>query len=182
MHGRSLPMRTESVAVWDLFVRVFHWCLVGCVLLNYFVLSDGKTLHQALGYMACALVAGRVVWGFTGSRHARFAAFAPTPTRLRAHVQAWRAGQPLRHEGHNPVGAVMMLALMGCVSALGLTGWLQTTDRFWGEEWLQDIHEALGHGLIVMAGLHASAAIVMGHLERTNLVQAMVTGTKVFRR
>ena len=75
-------------------------------------------------------------------------------------------------------GALMMLALIVLVLSLGLTGWLQTTDAFWGEEWLQDLHEAVGDGLLIAAGLHAAAALVMGRVERTRLVKAMVTGVK----
>ena len=75
-------------------------------------------------------------------------------------------------------GALMMLALMAIVLALGLTGWMQTTDAYFGEEWLQELHEWLANGLLIAAGLHAAAAIVMGRIERVNLVRAMVTGVK----
>ena len=66
----------------------------------------------------------------------------------------------------------------GVVLLLGFTGWLQGTDRFWGNEALRDAHESLADGLIGLAGLHAAAAIVMGRLERTRLVKAMITGVK----
>jgi cytochrome b len=181
MGGPGLSPGPRSVPVWDRFVRLFHWGLVACVLLNFFVLTDGKDLHQWLGYVASALVAARVVWGFIGSPHARFSDFAPTPARLRADWRAWRSGEVPRHAGHTPLGAVMMLALMTCVLALGLTGWLQTTDWFWGSEALEETHELLANALIAFAGLHAAAAIMMGRLERTNLVKAMFTGVKVFR-
>ena len=168
------------VKVWDRFVRVFHWSLVSCVLLNQFVLEAGETAHTWVGYLASALVLARIVWGFIGSRHARFADFFPTPARLRAHWQALRAGEKPHHLGHNPFGALMMLALMALVLALGVTGFLQGTDAFWGEEWLQDLHEALANSLLAAAGLHAAAALVMGKLERVGLVRAMVTGVKEF--
>ena len=102
----------------------------------------------------------------------------PTPARLRAHLAAIRAGRHDFQPGHNPLGALMMLALMTLVLALGLTGFLQTTDLFWGEEWMEEIHEALAAILITLAGIHAAAAIVMGRLERVNLVGAMITGVK----
>lgn len=167
-----------SITVWDRFVRLFHWSLVGCVLLNYFVIDDGEDLHQWLGYAASALVGARIVWGFVGTRHARFNDFFPTPRRLIDHLQALRAGRVDFHPGHNPLGALMMLALMATVLGLGLTGYLQGTDRFWGEEWLQELHEWLGTGLITLAGLHAAAALVMGRLERVKLITAMFTGVK----
>lgn len=167
-----------GVPVWDRFVRFFHWTLVGCVLLNFFVVDDGETVHQWLGYTATALVVARIGWGFVGSPHARFADFFPTPARLRAHLRHLWRGEPDPSIGHNPLGALMMLALMALVLALGLSGFLQTTDRFWGEEWLQELHEGFGQALMALAGLHAASALVMGRIERTRLVRAMVTGVK----
>ncbi len=167
-----------SAPVWDLFVRVFHWSLVACVVLNQLILEEGETAHQWVGYFASAWVAARVLWGFVGSTHARFADFFPTPRRLLRHVQALRSGQVPHYIGHNPLGAAMMLTLMSLVLSLGLTGWLQTTDWFWGDETLQDVHETLATALIWLAGLHAVSALVMGRIERVRLVRAMVTGIK----
>ncbi len=172
----------EAVRVWDPFVRIFHWSLVTCVLLNYFVIDDGETIHQWLGYTASALIVARIFWGFVGSRYARFSDFFPTPTRLRQHVHNLLTHQPDDYPGHNPVGALMMFALMALVLALGVTGFMQTTDAFWGEEWLQELHEVLGSLLMLCAGLHALAAIIMSYLERTNLIKAMWTGVKVRSR
>ena len=168
----------DQYPVWDRFVRLFHWSLVACVLLNYFVLEEGERPHEWVGFFAAALVSARIVWGFIGSYHARFADFFPTPSRLRHHVQALLARRPDPHAGHNPLGALMMLSLMSLVLALGLTGWLQGTDTYFGEEWLQNLHKGLANALMLSAGLHAAAALVMGRLERTRLVKAMVTGVK----
>ena len=167
-----------AVKVWDPFVRLFHWSLVSCVLLNQFILEAGATAHEWTGYLASALVLARVLWGFVGSRHARFADFFPTPGRLYRHFKALSQGQHPQYAGHNPLGALMMLALMAFVLGLGLTGWIQTTDAYFGEEWLMELHEWLANGLLIAAGLHGVAAIVMGRLERVNLVKAMVTGVK----
>jgi len=172
------PLLIQPVPVWDRFVRVFHWSLVGCVLVNYFWLDDGKNLHQWLGYAASALVVARIGWGFIGTRHARFSSFFPTPSRLRRHVAGLLSGQHEFHAGHNPLGALMMLALMASVLTLGLSGWMQSLDAFWGEEWLQELHELAANGLIALAFCHALAAIVVGRLERTRLIRAMFTGLK----
>lgn len=174
----SAAASTSSVKVWDPFVRIFHWSLVTCIVLNQFVLEAGETAHEWTGYTASALVLLRLVWGFVGGRHARFANFFPTPQRLGRHLQALRRGEQPHYDGHNPLGALMMLALMVLVLSLGLTGWLQTTDAYWGEEWLMELHEWLANGLLLAAGLHAAAAIVMGRLERTRLIRAMITGHK----
>ena len=164
--------------VWDRFVRVFHWSLVSSVTFNYFVMNDGKTTHQIVGYMAVTLVVSRIIWGFIGSRHARFADFLPTPSRLAQHIRQVTSGNHVAIQGHNPVGALMMLALMSTVLALGTTGWMQTLDAYWGEEWLQNLHRDIGNVLMGLATLHALAAIVMGRMERTRLIKAMFTGVK----
>ena len=92
------------------------------------------------------------------------------------------SGQPDFHPGHNPVGALMMLALIALVLGLGATGFMQTLDAFWGEEWLQEAHEVLGSLLIGLAVLHAAAAIIMSRVEGINLVGAMITGVKTRTR
>ncbi len=171
----------RTVHVWDRFIRVFHWSLVACVLTNFFVIDDGETLHQWLGYAASVLVLARIVWGFIGPRHARFSDFFPTPTKIRKHLADLRSGANGLHDGHNPVGALVMLAMLAVVLSLGLTGYMQTTDTFWGQKWLQELHEMLASTLIAFAGLHAAAAIVMSRIERTNLIAAMITGVKVRR-
>lgn len=177
----SHPATVKAVPVWDRFVRIFHWSLVACVMVNFFAVDDGETLHQWLGYTASALVCARIVWGFVGPRHARFSDFFPTPAKIRGHLSGLLSGAKDHHDGHNPVGAVVMLAMLAIVLALGTTGFLQTTDAFWGEEWLQELHEGLASALIGLAGLHAAAAIVMSRVERTNLIAAMITGVKVRR-
>ena len=175
------PLSTQPVRVWDPFVRGFHWSLVACVLLN-FVVEEGEALHQAIGYAASALVVLRILWGFIGTRYARFSEFFPTPERVRRHLSGLLAGTAPHYVGHNPIGALMMLTLMTLVLALGLTGYLQTTDAFWGEEWLEALHEGLAFTLLWLAGLHGAAAVVLGRLEHTNLIGAMITGIKVRRK
>ena len=169
----------EHIHVWDRFVRAFHWSLVTCILVNFFVIDNGETLHQWLGYTATALVCARIVWGFIGSPHARFVDFFPTPARIRQHLQHLKSGTRDEHPGHNAVGAIMILVLLTNVLAVGVTGYMQVSDAFWGEEWVKELHEALASLLISFAGLHALAAIVMGRRERTNLIGAMVSGVKV---
>jgi len=176
MTPHTFPIETRPV--WDRFIRIFHWSLVTCVMVNYFILNDGKTIHEWLGYTASALVVARVVWGFIGTPYARFSEFFPTPRRLRRHIAQLLKGKTEFHWGHNPLGALMMLTLMSLVLALGLTGWMQTLDAYWGEEWLQDLHRLTGNILIGLVSAHALAAIVMGRLERTHLIRAMITGIK----
>jgi cytochrome b len=168
------------VYVWDRFIRIFHWSLVSCVLLDYFVIDDGELLHQWLGYVACVLVLARIVWGFVGSKYARFSDFFPTPTRTIKHLRHIIYGEQDMHIGHNPLGAMMMFVLITLVLTLGVTGFMQSLDAYWGAEWLMDLHNTLANILIALAVIHAVAAIVMSFIERTNLIKAMITGVKVF--
>ena len=174
----ATPVDDNRRPVWDRFVRLFHWTLVICVMLNYFVLEEGEGPHEWAGYLATALVTARIIWGFIGSRHARFSDFFPTPSRVVMHLRAAISGQPEHHWGHNPLGALMMLALMALILSMGLTGWMQGTDAYFGEEWLQDLHRTLANTLMGLVGLHAAAALIMGRIERTRLIKAMVTGVK----
>lgn len=168
----------RPLRVWDGFVRLFHWSLVAAVLLDYAVLEEGETPHRWVGYAAAGLVLARCVWGFIGSPHARWSNFLPTPSKLRRQLADIASGEHRAYVGHSPLGAVMMMALMTLVLGLGLTGWLQGTDAYWGEEWLEETHEALASALMLLAAVHAAAALLLGRLERVNLVRAMVTGVK----
>lgn len=167
-----------NVRVWDPVVRLFHWTVVAGCVLNLFVLEDGELPHKIVGYAVAAALAIRLVWGFIGTRHARFVDFVPTPSRLVAYVRALLRGEEPRMLGHNPAGTVMMLALMALLAAVCLTGWMTTLDAFWGEDWLEELHEGLANAILVLALLHAAAALFESWRHRENLVWSMVTGWK----
>ena len=166
-----------SVAVWDRFVRLCHWSLAtgfGANWLN----EGGDPPHRWIGYTAVALVLCRVVWGVIGSRHARFSDWVPSPARLRRYLGLLLRGREPRYLGHNPAAAVMMLALLAMLLALGVTGWLTTTDRFFGEEWLEDLHRLLASIMLGMVALHVAAALFESWKHGENLILAMFTGRK----
>jgi cytochrome b len=169
---------TVWVPVWDPFVRLFHWSVVTGVALDYFLLDTGRPAHRYVGYGVAGLLALRIVWGFVGSRHARFADFVAGPGVVFAHLRAAVAGRDRRHLGHNPAGGVMIVVLMALIAALSLTGWMQGLDAFWGAEWLQETHALAADALVVLAAVHVTAAGAEGLRHRENLVLAMVTGRK----
>lgn len=176
--GVAPPAAGAGVRVWDPVVRLFHWTVVtGCVL-NLFILEDGDLAHEIVGYVVAAALAIRLVWGFVGTKYARFSDFVPTPSRLVAYLSALLRGREPRMLGHNPAGGLMMLALMALLAGVCLTGWMSTLDAFWGEEWLEELHETLANAIIVLALLHAAAALFESWRHRENLVWAMVTGWK----
>jgi cytochrome b len=120
----------------------------------------------------------RVMWGFVGPPAARFARFVHGPRRTLAYAAQLRRGEEPRHLAHNPLGAWMAIALLACVPALALTGWLYRTDRFWGDVWLDELHQAIAWTMVVLAALHVAGALVTGIRHGENLVLAMITGRK----
>lgn len=166
-----------TVKVWDPLVRLFHWSLVICFAGN-FLNEDGSDLHQLMGYTACGLIAFRILWGFIGSTHARFGDWVPTPGKLVHYLKALRNGHPPRYLGHNPAAAVMMLTLMSLILTLGVTGYMMDTDAFFGEEWLEELHEAIAYGALGLVSLHVLAAIIESRRHKENLIVAMITGRK----
>ena len=167
------------VKVWDAFVRIAHWTLVICVAAAWFT---HEWLHEWIGYAALALVALRLVWGWTGPRYARFSVFVRAPSRTLAYSRALLARREPRYLGHNPLGGWMIVALLAALVAAGATGWLSVTDRYWGVQWVQEFHELCADALLALAALHVAGVAVTSLRHRENLVRAMVTGTKAAPR
>ena len=167
----------KTIRVWDPLVRLLHWTLVICVFSNL-LNESGATVHHWLGYSASAAVLLRVAWGFVGTQHARFSDWFPTPSRLFPYLKALLKRQEPRYLGHNPAGAVMMIALMAIVASLGITGYLMTTEAFFGEEWLESLHGGLADTLIVLVALHVSAALIDSWKYKENLIASMLHGRK----
>ena len=183
MDTAAIPTRSpvhaeETAKVWDPFIRTFHWSLVLSFVGAYVLSEDGGTYHQALGYAALGLVVMRIIWGFVASGYARFAGFIPSPTKLFCYLRDVIARREPRYIGHNPAGAIMILALLLAVIATGLTGWMMTTEAFWGAKWLEELHEGVATTTLALAGVHVAGVIFSSIRHRENLVLAMITGRK----
>lgn len=163
------------LTVWPLAVRLFHWTNAALFLAAYWLLEGGEDWHARAGYGVAALVAGRVGYGLFGRGPAAFRSFWPTRLRLRRY----RAVFPDRDgefSGHNPAGALMILLLLAGLLLTAFTGWLQETDRFWGEEWVQRLHEIAAHGVMIAVGIHVAAVLLMQRLSGKPLLRAMFRG------
>nr|WP_233168483.1 cytochrome b/b6 domain-containing protein [Xylophilus sp. ASV27] len=176
-----MPPGTDDagVRVWDRPVRLLHWCLAASVAVAWLSTEGFFGWHEPAGYLALAVVAARILWGVLGGRGAaRFGSFVRAPAATwRYALQVWRGTEP-RYLGHNPLGGWMVLALLGCVAATSVTGWLYTTDMFWGMAWLDRLHRALAWTVLVLVALHLAGVLFTSLRHRENLVAAMFSGRK----
>jgi cytochrome b len=176
--GSTTGDESRPRVVWDPFVRLFHWSLVAGFVVNYWVTEPGKTLHQYVGYTIASLLLLRLAWGVVGPRAARFATWAPTPGRLREHIGALRRREHRRYDTHNPLGGAMMLALMTLIAMVGVTGWMQTLDAYWGVEWVKEVHEALATAVLVLVPIHVAGAVFESRKTGERLIRGMITGRR----
>lgn len=174
----AIASREDDLRVWDPVVRLFHWGVVTCCALNLFLLPPGKIAHRYVGHAALTLLALRFVWGFVGTRHARFSDFVRGPAAVLGYLRHFAAGKTERFVGHNPAAGWMMVLLMVLLASVGASGWLTTLDAFWGNKMLEEVHEVLANSIMVLAGVHALAAILESWHVKENLIWSMVTGRK----
>ena len=160
----------RDVRVWDVPLRLFHWLLVAAVALAFLSSEEDSALgqwHVLAGWIAGILIVFRIIWGFVGGEHSRFSDFV-RPSGLAHHVRELIGGRPQPSLGHNPLGAVSVLFLLGLVAA---TVWT-------GVALMGELHELIAWSLLGLVAFHVVAVFVMSILTRENLVRAMVTGKK----
>jgi cytochrome b len=139
---------------------------------------EGGDWHLRLGYVALAIAGWRVLRGFTGPGGERFVRFVRSPAATAAYVRAGWRGRERRHLNHNPLGAWMIVALLGCALLAGTSGWLYDTDRFWGDATVYRLHQVGGWAFAVLVPLHLAGVVVASIRQHENLVLAMLTGLK----
>lgn len=169
---------TPMVRVWDPFVRLFHWSLVALFAVAFVTGDDITWLHLTAGYMIAALLVARLVWGFVGPRHARFRDFVRPPSQVLAYLRATARSRAARYLGHNPAGGAMVLAMLGLLTGIAITGFMMTTDAFWGAQWVEDLHKALANVMLALIALHVAGVLFASLQHGENLIRAMLTGRK----
>ena len=174
--GGAMP--PGEVRVWDPFVRLFHWSLVGLFAFAFVTGDEWTKPHETAGYIIAGLIAARLVWGLVGPRHARFTSFVKGPQTTAGFLADTLRMKARRYIGHNPAGAVMVLALIVAVTTIVATGYMMTTDAFWGVGWVEDVHEAATFGTLGLIGLHVAGVVIASLEHKENLVRAMFTGRK----
>ncbi|MEI7839912.1 MAG: cytochrome b/b6 domain-containing protein [Methylococcaceae bacterium] len=176
-----------TITVWDLPLRLFHWLLVLAVIGAYVTGKLGGNLtdwHDRLGGFILALLVFRFIWGFVGTTHARFINFMPNFSKLTAYFNGdWQG------VGHNPAGALAVIALLMTLLFLVITGLFANDDIAFEGAWFHLISKELSdklsnwHSLAfdVLLGLvvsHLAALIFYQVVKKTNLVLPMLTGKK----
>lgn len=135
-------------------------------------------MHIAVGYGIVGLIALRAIWGFVGPHHARFSSFVRSPRQVIGYLRNVATLRAARHLGHNPAGGVMIIALMIALTATGMTGYMMTTDAFWGAKWVEEVHEAFANLTVSLVVMHIFDVLVSSLVHGENLVKAMITGRK----
>jgi cytochrome b len=169
----------QKISVWDPIVRAFHWALVISFILDALIIDAETKLHEQIGYFVVGLVLVRVLWGFVGTRYARFSAFPLSPRAALDHLSEMSRGIRDRSLSHNPVGALMVYNLLFTMIGLGVTGYLATL-QFYGGEVMEEVHELLSSWAVLSVVIHVASVIYESRRSRVNLTKAMLTGRKEF--
>lgn len=139
-----------SLKNWDIPTRATHWSLALCVVLNFFIIEEGSDLHDYVGYLASGLVVFRIGWSFFGSGFTH----------------------------HNRLASFVYFLIWSLVIALGISGWMMSLDQFWGEEWLEDIHENLSTALQILIVTHLAGVALDSIRYRRPTWKSMITGVR----
>jgi cytochrome b len=168
----------RTTLVWDAPVRVFHWLMV-LSFAGAYITSESerwRLLHVTLGYTMAGLVGFRILWGLMGTRHARFASFVRGPAAIKRYLLALLRGRPEQYVGHNPAGALAIVAMLGLTLAIGASGWSVYNDL--GGDWLEEVHEFSANLMLAIVGVHIGGVVLASWMHRENLTRAMVDGRK----
>jgi cytochrome b len=191
----ALPTREQSkgrtmktIRLWDTPLRLFHWLLATAVVAAFATgLSGGNLMvwHGRIGVLIAALLAFRLTWGMVGSTYARFRTFVRGPATIAAYLRGRWQGI-----GHNPLGALSVLGMLAILTAQLLSGLAASDDiAFQGpynilasketEQLATFLHKQLIWLLGVLIGLHLMAIVYYTRVRKENLIQPMLTGTKI---
>jgi cytochrome b len=176
--------------IWDLPVRIFHWVLVLAVFGSWLTYKlDAFAWHVWFGYSVLVLTAARIVWGFVGPRHARFATFVRSPAVVARYARVlFKARGAARYAGHNPLGALMVLAFLALLLLQAAAGLfanddIANTGPLYGyvsdstSDTLARVHNWLAKLIWVAVWIHVATVLVYA-LRRVDLIRPMFTGRK----
>lgn len=175
------PTGERRTLVWDAPVRVFHWLMV-LSFAGAYVSAESerwRLLHVTLGYTMAGLVGFRILWGLVGTRHARWRSFVRGPAAVKGHLLAMLKGRPEHHVGHNPAGALAIVAMLVLTLAIAASGWSVYQEI--GGDWLEEVHEFAANLMLAIVGVHIAGVLLASRMQHENLVRAMIDGRKAVR-
>lgn len=164
--------------VWDALVRILHLGFITGVAAAWFTRHASGPWHEWIGYAVMAALALRLPWGFAGPPSAQFRRFVLGPAATLRYAHRLAGGHAPRYLGHNPLGAWMILTLLLLLAIITFSGWLSTTDRYWGIAWVMNLHLWSTWALLGLVPLHVAGAIHASIRHRENLIAAMIHGRK----
>lgn len=178
--------------LWDLPVRLTHWCFVALLPALWGSAELGKIdLHKTLGLVMLGLVLFRILWGLIGSQTARFSQFVKGPATVIAYMRNLRSGEEgAPTVGHNPMGAVSVVLLLGLLVAqvaIGLftqdvdgieSGPLNFMVSYDTADALREWHELVFNVILAFVVLHLAAILFYTFKKKDRLVPPMITGSK----
>ncbi len=163
-------MNAESPVAWNTITRLTHWLIAIPVLLDFFI-EGGDLSHEVLGYIAMGSTVFRLGWGFISKDHANFASFPLHPKKLFSM-------QTVHYKGHNPQASWVYILMWILVIALGVTGFMMGLDKYWGEDWLENLHETFSNVLMGLVALHFAGLIFDSWRFKRKTWLGMFTGKK----
>lgn len=184
-------MPSESIRVWDLPTRLFHWLLVAAVIGSVVTSQIGGNAmiwHFRCGFAIATLLLFRLVWGFVGGRWSRFAAFIYSPATVLRYLRG--QGRPEHAVGHNPLGAASVFAMLAVLIAQVSTGVISDDEiaavgpfaKFVSNATVSlatGYHKGYGKSLLLaLVVLHLAAILYYFLAGRENLVKPMLDGDK----
>lgn len=164
--------------VWNKTVRLIHWTVAVSVLTNIYILEEGDDPHKWIGYLAAAAVGFRIILGLYGKGAVQFKNFPLHFPQIKLFTFGFFKKPYRDYQGHNPLASYVYIGIWVCVLALGLTGFLMGTDRFWGEEWLQELHFNFSTTLLWLFIIHMTGIMIDAVKFRRATWKAMITGGK----
>ena len=181
----------QSVRVWDLPTRLFHWILTLTVigsLVTGQIGGNAMIWHTRLGLLVLALLVFRLVWGFAGGYWSRFASFLYGPRCVLAYLRG-DSGPGGRYEiAHSPVGALSVWALLSLLTVQVATGLVADDEvattgplnRFVASAtanaasaWHKEVGKVL---LIILVIIHVVVVLYYLWRKRKNLIAPMIHG------
>jgi len=168
----------RRILVWDVPTRVFHWMQVlsfGVAYLTAFS-ERLRNYHVALGYILLGLLVFRLLWGFIGTRYARFGSFLFNPKEIFSYLLTLLKGKPAHYLGHNPAGSVSVWLLLALGIFICITGVMALQDD--ASDLVVDLHGLATNVMLGVILLHLIGVLISSILHRENLVRSMFTGSK----